>query len=78
MKRKIKRKAVRNPITGEIEYYTNTKTVGLRDPFTGKIVKRISKTEAEKRVIATRIYTLGDAIEDMLKKGKKRKKSWPF
>jgi len=55
-----KRKAVRNPLTGKIEYYKGTKTVGLRNPLTGRIEKRIIKKEAKKRGFAERIYTVGD------------------
>ena len=68
MGKKIKRKAVRNPLTGKVEYYTNTKTVGLRNVITGKIEKRINKKQAATRVIAGRIYTLGDSINKRKKK----------
>ena len=70
---KKKKKAVRNPITGKIDHYTNTKTVGLRDPISGKIVKRIPKEIAEKRGLAERTYTLLDRIEDITKQRKKKR-----
>ena len=62
-RKKTKRKAVRNIITGEIEFYTNTKTVGLRDPFTGEIRKRITKEKAKKRGALARTFTIWDEIE---------------
>ena len=58
--RKTKRKAVRNQISGKIDHYTNTKTVGLRHPLTGKIKKRISKKKANSRGMAYRTYTVSD------------------
>lgn len=71
MKKKTTKRAVRNPITGQVDYYTNTKTVGLRNVITGRIEKRISRKDAEKRGIAGRIYTLGDRTDDAKKKKKK-------
>jgi len=68
---KKKRKAVRNFLTGEISHYTNTKTVGLRDPFSGRIEKRVSKKDAEKRGISARTYTVWDKAEDNAKRRKK-------
>ncbi len=44
-KKKTKRRAVRNPITGRVEYYTNTKTEAIRDPFTGRVIGRRKKRE---------------------------------
>ena len=72
-KRKTKRRAVRD-ILGRVDHYTNTKTVGLRDPVTGKIVKRIPKEKAMQRGPVARIYTVWDEIEDSKRK-RKRKKS---
>ena len=48
---KKKKKAVENPIMGKIDRYANT-TVGLRDPISGKIVKRIPKEKAKTRGLA--------------------------
>jgi len=48
---KKKKKAVRNPMMGKIDRYANT-TVGLRDPISGKIVKRIPKEKAKTRGLA--------------------------
>ena len=48
---KIKRKAVRNIFTGKVDHFTGSKTVGIRNPITGKIEKREKKkkpTEIEK------------------------------
>ena len=70
-KRKTKRRAVRNLI-GQVDHYTNTKTVGLRD-LTGRIVKRIPTKKAKKRGIMMRSYTLADAMNDDKRKRKKKK-----
>jgi len=43
MVRKAKRRAVRDFITGKIDHYTGTKTIGIREPITGRIVKRVPK-----------------------------------
>ncbi|MFO7872117.1 MAG: hypothetical protein R6U26_00570 [Candidatus Undinarchaeales archaeon] len=75
-KKKTKRKAVRNPITGKVDHYTNTKSVGLRDPFDGKIKKRVSKKKAKKRGIAKRTYTVSDRVKDTKRKKKKKKSGW--
>jgi hypothetical protein len=40
---KPKRRAVRNFITGKVDHYTHTKTVGIRNPITGEIVRREKK-----------------------------------
>ena len=40
---KTKRRAVKNAITGKVEFYQGSETIGLRDPFSGKIVKRVKK-----------------------------------
>ena len=45
VKKKTKRKAVRD-IMGRVDHYTNTKTVGIRDIVTGKIVKRKKKKKS--------------------------------
>jgi len=45
----------------------------LRDPISGKIVKRIPKEKAEKRGLAERTYTIWDRVEDMTKQRKKKK-----
>lgn len=45
---KAKRKAVRNFITGKVDHYTHTKTVGVRNPITGNIVRRVSKRSKKK------------------------------
>lgn len=55
-----KRKAVRNFITGKVDHYTGTKTVGLRNFATGKIEKRISKKKASKGGIYKRRATIWD------------------
>jgi len=55
---KKKKKAVRNPITGEIDHYT--KTVGLRDPISGKIEKKDTKRESGKKRFSKKdIHYLG-------------------
>ena len=38
-----KRKAVRNFVTGKVDHYTHTKTVGIRHPVTGEIIERVPK-----------------------------------
>lgn len=38
-----KKKAVRNFITGRVDHFTGSKTIGIRDPITGKIIKRAKK-----------------------------------
>jgi len=73
-----KRKAVRDGLLGRISHYTNTKSVGLRDPITGQIAKRVSKQKAENRGPVVRLYTVADAADDLSKK-KKKKSPWsPF
>lgn len=78
MARKTKRRAVRNLITGKVMYYTGTKTVGLRNPLTGKIERRISKREAEKRGMARRTWTVWDESERISKRMKKKKSPLDF
>jgi len=45
----------------------------LRDPITGKIVKRIPKEKAKERGLAARTYTILDNVEDSTKRRKKKK-----
>ena len=78
MVRKTKRRAVRSLVTGKVIYYTGTKTVGLRSPLTGKIEKRISKEEAEKRGMARRTWTVWDESEKITKRMKKKKSPLDF
>ena len=40
---RTRRRAVKNPITGKVEFYQGSKTIGLRNPISGKIVKRVKK-----------------------------------
>ena len=40
VKRKTKRRAVRNPINGKVDHYTHTKTRVVRNPITGKAAGR--------------------------------------
>ena len=54
------KKAIRDSLTGKVDHYTNTKSVGLRNPFTGQIEKRISKEKAKGRGLATRTRTIWD------------------
>ena len=46
---KTRRKAVRNIITGKVDHYTHTKTIGIRNPITGRIEKRIKKKRKSNR-----------------------------
>ena len=75
-KRKTKRRAVRNPITGEVMHYTNTKTVGLRNPITGAIARRESKSTAKKRGLAMRTASPLDLVTSKPKKRKKKTRSF--
>jgi hypothetical protein len=43
---KTKRRAVKNPITGKVEFYQGSKTMGIRDPISGEIIKRVKKEKS--------------------------------
>jgi hypothetical protein len=69
VRRKPKKKAVRDFITGKILYYEGSKTREVRDIITGKVYKRVSTKKAKE----TGIY--GFDTSGIFPKRKKKKKS---
>lgn len=43
MRKKSRGRAIREPIFGKVVAYSKSKTVGIRNPITEKIVKRVKK-----------------------------------